>query len=360
MPEDLKNFINNLFNPITFTLLGILLFALMLAFYRVWTKPRIALAIAGLMVLFFVMSFTDANFRKIATKEDNIPIVSLIFILYFFMWLFLRQCAVNDERIEKGMLPLEAEEKHERILVWPDLVFSEFLCAIIFTAILVIWSIYIKAPLEEPSNPMKTPNPSKAPWYFLGLQEMLVYFDPWLAGVVLPTMIITGLMCIPYCDRNPKGCGYYTLKERPVVIVTFLFGFIVLWILLIIMGTALRGPNWNFYGPFEPWDPHKLQTLNNIDLSEYFWVRWLGVGKPDGILMRELPGFVLIGLFFAIGPALLAKTVFKKLLKEMGFIRFSLIVIHFLVMFSMLIKMVLRWTLNLKYIVAIPEYFFNI
>ena len=86
--------------------------------------------------------------------------------------------------------------------------------SLLVIAVLTIWSLTINAPLEEPSNPTRTPNPSKAPWYFLGLQEMLVFFDPWYAGVVLPSFIIVGLMLVPYLDINPKGNGYYTFKER--------------------------------------------------------------------------------------------------------------------------------------------------
>src|SRR5256886_17688453 len=72
----------------------------------------------------------------------------------------------------------------------------------------------LNAPLEEPANPNLTMNPSKAPWYFLGLQEMLVYFDPWIAGVVMPSIIMIGLMVFPYVDSNPLGNGYYTLRQR--------------------------------------------------------------------------------------------------------------------------------------------------
>jgi hypothetical protein len=80
------------------------------------------------------------------------------------------------------------------------------------TVILMVWAITLNAPLEELANPNLTMNPAKAPWYFLGLQEMLVYFDPWMAGVVMPTLIIVGLMVIPYIDANPLGSGYYTLE----------------------------------------------------------------------------------------------------------------------------------------------------
>jgi Cytochrome b(C-terminal)/b6/petD len=359
MPAWIKEFLNSIFNPIVYTVLGVGAFGALLAFYKTWTKPKVALSLLALLVAFFVASIPDPNFQKIVTKPDNVPIVALIFILGFFLWLSLRQAAINDERIAKGLPPREAEEANDRVLVWPDLVYEELICMVLFTVLLIVWSMALGAPLEEPANPGKTPNPSKAPWYFLGLQEMLVYFDPWIAGVVLPTMIITGLIAIPYCDKNPKGMGYYTVKERPMIITAYLFGFLVLWVLLIIMGTFLRGPNWNFFGPYEVWDVHKLESLTNVNLSEYFWVRWTGWGMPSvdkwgkaTFLIRELPGIILVGGYMAVLPPLLAFTVFKKQVKEMGWMRYSIAVIHLIVMFAMIIKMVLRWTINLKYLIC--------
>ena len=360
IPAGVKDLLNSFFGPISYTIIVVLGFVGMLVGYRVWTKPKVALAILGLAVLFFIAAAPDKNFWKIVSKPDNVPIVGLIFVLGFFTWWALRQAAINDERIERGEPPMEATESNDRVLSWPDLVYSEFICAIIFTVILVIWGVFLDAPLEEPANLGKTPNPSKAPWYFLGLQEMLVYFDPWLAGVVLPTMIITGLMLVPYCDKNPKGVGYYTLKERPFAVGTFMFGFLILWISLIIMGTFLRGPNWNFFGPFEYWDVHKTEPLSNINLSEYFWVMWLGQKLPDFWLVRELPGILLVLGYLFVLPPLLAFTVCRKLYAQIGFLRYNLVMIHLLAMAGMVIKMILRWTINLKYLVFIPEHFTNI
>lgn len=360
MPVFLKDFIDSLFDPVVYTIMVWTIVAVMILAYRIWTKPKIAISILVLAVLFFILSFPDANFNKVVTKPDNIPIVSLIFIIGFFCWLSLRQASINDERMEKGEPPMEALESNERVLVWPDLVYTELIAMIVCTAVLVVWSVYIKAPLEEPANPGSTPNPSKAPWYFLGLQEMLVYFDPWIAGVVLPSLIISGLMVVPYCDKNPRGVGYYTLKERPFAISVFLFGFLVLWISLIVMGTFLRGPNWNFFGPYEVWDVHKIEALNNINLSEYFWIDFMGQALPESWAVRELPGLLLVAGYLFVLPPLLAFTVFKKMYKQMGFLRYNLMIMHLIIMAAMVIKMVLRWTINLKYIVFIPEYFFNI
>jgi hypothetical protein len=360
LPQAFKDFLNSAFNPIVYTVLSIALFIGMLVGYRTWTKPKVALSLLLAAAVFFILAFPDMNFQKIVTKPDNVPIVALIFVLGFYTWWALRQAAINDERIEKGLPPMEAMESNDRVLSWPDLIYSELICSVIFTVILVVWGVLLNAPLEEPASPGKTPNPSKAPWYFLGLQEMLVYFDPWIAGVVLPSMIISGLMLVPYCDKNPKGVGYYTLKERPLAVGTFLFGFLILWISLIVMGTFLRGPNWNFFGPFENWDVHKLATLSNVNLSEYFWVKGLGKALPKDFLVREAPGILLtLGYMFAL-PPLLAVTVCKGLYKHCGFIRYNLVMSHLLVMVGMVIKMVLRWTISLKYVIFIPEYFFNV
>src|SRR3954465_11036570 len=160
----------------------------------------------------------------------------------------------------------------DKVHTWPYLVRLEMLVGTIVMAFMTIWAIVVDAPLEEPANPTKTPNPSKAPWYFLGLQEILVYFDPWFAGVVLPGFIIVGLMVIPYIDINPKGNGYYCFKDRAFAISTFLFGFLVMWIALVIIGTFIRGPGWYLFLPGQYWDVHKTVAITNRDLPAIFGV----------------------------------------------------------------------------------------
>src|SRR5947209_10821224 len=303
---------------------------------------------------------TDNNFKDIITKPDNVPIVILIFSVGFTTWLALRRGVINDDRLARGEPPVEKTED-EKVLVWPDLVYTELIAMVVCTFILVIWAVYLKAPLEQPASSSKIPNPSKSPWYFLGLQEMLVYFDPWMAGVVLPTMIIVGLISLPYIDFNQKGNGYFTFAQRKFAVTTFLLGFVVLWTTLIVLGTFLRGPNWNFFGPFEAWDPHKTVPLNNINLSEYFWLYGLGQSMTDRPwLVRELPGLVLVLAYLLLLPPLLAKTILRPFFVRMGFVRFFLLVTLIQFMAALPIKMLLRWTINLKYIVFIPEYFFNI
>ncbi len=357
----IKDVINLLAAPQWFITLSVVVFFLTLPIQRLWTGRNAIVLFLG-MFAFLFLSMRDPNFNLIVTKPDNVPIVGMLFLVAFFLWFSLWQAKRNDEIVARGG-DLKAEiESNKKVFVWPDLLYIEFICLIALTFVLVAWSILIRAPLEEPANPTDSPNPSKAPWYFLGLQEMLVYFDPWLAGVVFPSFIIIGLMALPFLDKNPKGNGYYTFRERPFAIIVFNFGFVILWVLLILLGTFLRGPNWNFFGPYEYWDVHKLEPLVNVNLSEIVWVEWLNSGLPSNWFLREVWGIVIVlGYFMALPPLLVKKMrFFRSLLEQMGTLRFYFMIFLFLVMVALPVKMYLRWLINLKYIVAIPEIFFNI
>lgn len=354
-----------------YTLGTTLALAVMYLFRRFFCNPIVAWSGLNIILLMMGLSLTDKEFAEIVTKPDNVPIVAMVFLLGFFTWLATSRAIKNDDRMEQGLESLE-KENNEKVLVWPDLVYTEMICMVVLTAILILWGIGLKAPLEEPASSVKTPNPSKAPWYFLGLQEMLVYFDPWMAGVVLPSLVVFGLMAIPFLDFNKAGNGYYTIKERKFAYLIFQFGFLELWVTLIVLGTFLRGPNWNFYGPYELWDPHKVEVLNNVDLSQYFWN--YGLGKPlprpapDASLIqqigvisfREAPGILLTLGYFVVLPPVMALTVFRRYFKKMGFIRFMVMSNLLLFMALLPIKMILRWTINLKYIISIPEYLLNL
>jgi len=359
--EAIKHVINFLTAPSIFITLATLLLFGAINWSGFW-RPRFALPLALGAALFLGVSMLDPNFALIVRKPDNVPIVAMLFLVGFFLWLSMYQAYENDARISRGEAPMEASNgEADKTWVWPDLVYTELLCMVIGTIILVLWGLAFHAPIEEAANPARTPNPSKAPWYFLGLQEMLVYYDPWLAGVVFPSLIIGGLCAIPYIDTNPKGNGYYTFKERKVEISLFLFGFLILWVLLVILGTFLRGPNWNFFGPYEYWDLHKLEALVNVNLSEIIWVKLLHTnisGLP--MLVRELPGIVLVLFYIGVLPGLLARKGLKKYFDKMGPWRYAIFVILLLCMMALPIKMLLRWLFNLKYIVAMPEIFFNI
>jgi hypothetical protein len=355
--------IDYLFQPWSYFLFSVVLFWAMIRYREKWTEPAFALKLlsGAVGILVFSLVFSP-HFRQIASLPDNVPIFLMVFSVGFFTWLSLRQSVLNDRRLAQGKPPIEKETSDGKVYVWPDLLYVEFIAVLIGCAVLLAWSLCLHAPLEQAATPAWTPNPSKAPWYFQGLQEMLVYFDPWLSGVVFPGLIIIGLMAVPYLDKNPKGAGYFTFNERKGAIIPFLFGFFVLWAALIFLGTFLRGPGWNFFGPYENWDPNKVVVLNNVNLSEYIWVRLLGMGLPSNFFIREIWGFLLIGFYFIGLPRLLTREIplLREWLEKMGVIRYGVLMFLFLCMASLPVKMLLRWLMNLKYIVAVPEIFFNI
>src|SRR4026208_319355 len=215
----------------------------------------------------------------ISSTPDNIPIVAMLLLVPIFTWMGVRQAVANDRLIETLEAdPKEAKTHHRKIEPWrpgwarelhvgPYLVRIEFLATVIVTVVLFVWSITLNAPLEEPANPNLTMNPSKAPWYFRGLRAMLCSFDPWIAGVVMPSIIMVGLMAFPYVDSNPLGNGYYTLRQRRFALWMFGAGFLM-WIVLIVIGTFIRGPGWIWFWPGQTWDHNAVVFDKNVDLHD--------------------------------------------------------------------------------------------
>jgi len=223
------------------------------------------------------------------------------------------------------------------VAVFPYLVFIEFLSALLISVVLLAWSLLIDAPLLSEANPGTTENPAKAPWYFVGLQELLVYFDPWIAGVAIPTLIIVALMSIPYLDTSKNAVGRYTWSERRLVTSHFLFGF-ALWWVLIAIGQFLRGPNWQIYWPWESWT---IQKSAEEQLWSFPW--WIG-----------LPA---VTAYFAVGLALPRRR-WPWLYEGLGRSRYLTVMTLALLLYAVPIKIFLRLLLGVKYVLITP--WFNI
>lgn len=134
----------------------------------------------------------------------------------------------------------------DKVHTWPHLLAVEFVAALLCTAFLLIFSIFVNAPLLTLANPNQTPNPSKAPWYFLGLQELLTMFHPMVAGVTIPGMGIFALILAPYTDRNPSNKP----EDRKFAISLFTV-FMMFWTVLVMIGSFFRGPGQNFVFPWD-------------------------------------------------------------------------------------------------------------
>jgi len=133
----------------------------------------------------------------------------------------------------------------DKVHVWPHLLAVEFVAALACTAFLLVFSVFVNAPLLQLANFNQTPNPSKAPWYFLGLQELLTMFHPMVAGVTIPGMGIFGLILAPYIDRNPS----HRPEDRKFAISLFTI-FLMFWAVLVMIGSFFRGPGFNFVFPW--------------------------------------------------------------------------------------------------------------
>ena len=136
-------------------------------------------------------------------------------------------------------------QQGDRVNVWPHLLLEEFIAMLILFAGLLVFSTFLNAPLREVANPNLTPNPSKAPWYFLGLQELLRYFHPMVAGISIPTFILVGLAAVPYVDRNPSILPGDRKIAITLFTVMFMFGAV-----LTIIGSFFRGEGYNWIWPW--------------------------------------------------------------------------------------------------------------
>lgn len=134
------------------------------------------------------------------------------------------------------------------VFSWPNLLTAELFVFILTVAAILVLSLCFQAPLEEPVNVSHPPNPAKAPWYFLGLQELVSYSAFW-GGVGIPGIEVAILFLVPFLDRKPGGVGRWFAKERMLPNTLFMT-FAILNVIFVVVGTVFRGPNWEFVSPW--------------------------------------------------------------------------------------------------------------
>lgn len=235
---------------------------------------------------------------------------------------------------KEGFDTLTIKEQDYTVKHLRDSVGIEFLAGLIFTFLIMVWSLFMQAPLKELADPSNTPLDERAPWYFIGLQELLIYFDPWLAGVVLPTILLVGLLAIPFIDPcKESAIGRYTLKDRPVAVPAFCFGF-AMWYALIIVGQFFRGPGRIFYWPWE--DKSVLKTVPLVELSSF----------------NIAGGFLFFIVFYGIVMGL-PQFIFKNFYKSLGIIKYYIFTFLMATMLLVPIKIFLRYVFDVKYILSV-------
>jgi menaquinol-cytochrome c reductase cytochrome b/c subunit len=147
--------------------------------------------------------------------------------------------------VKSGSIQQTRAEAQDKVHVWPHLLVIEFAAVLVITAAMLVFSALVRAPLLGLADFNKTPNPSKAPWYFLGLQELLTMFHPMVAGVTIPGMGLFLLAVAPFVDKNPS----HAPSDRKFAISIFTL-FVMLWAVLVIIGSFFRGPGFNFVFPW--------------------------------------------------------------------------------------------------------------
>jgi len=148
--------------------------------------------------------------------------------------------------VKSGSIQDVKSKPQDKVHVWPHLLVVEFVASLFITAFTLIFSIFVNAPLLELANYNQTPNPSKAPWYFLGLQELLTMFHPMVAGVTIPGIGLLALMLAPYIDRNPSK-----KPEDRKFAISLMTIHLMFWAVLVIIGSFFRGPGFNFVFPWQ-------------------------------------------------------------------------------------------------------------
>lgn len=248
-------------------------------------------------------------------------------------WECVKNINVKSE-YKEGFETLTPKEQDYTVKHLRDSVGIEFLAGLIFTFIIMVWSLFMNAPLKELANPADTPLDERAPWYFIGLQELLIFFDPWLAGVILPSILLVGLILVPFIDPNKEtGIGRYTFRDRPVAISIFGFGF-AMWYVLIIIGQFFRGPARVFYWPWED-----KSVMKELPLTEMVNFHIAG-------------GFAFFIIYFGVF-VILPQFIFKNLYKSLGIIRYYIFVSLFAIMLLIPIKIFLRYVFDVKYILSL-------
>ncbi len=147
--------------------------------------------------------------------------------------------------VKSGSIQDIKMKPQDKVHTWPHLIVVEFGAALFCTAFLTIFSIFVNAPLLELANANQTPNPSKAPWYFMGLQELLTLFHPMVAGVTIPGIGLIVLILAPYIDKNPSNRP----EDRKFAVSLFTI-FMMFWAVLVLIGSFFRGPGFNFIFPW--------------------------------------------------------------------------------------------------------------
>ena len=225
---------------------------------RPWSTGGGVLLLA-LAVGFWALGLSDENFRRLVLDPARLPVAVLLQSSAVLLWFEMSRL----RRGEAELASSNAGFSNRDLAAGTVVVLLVVGCALIYPASL--------GPMADPGS---KPELVRVPWFFLGLQELDHYFDPWVPYLALPLLFLAGLLAMPFLEPGERTPGRGTRA-------LFLFAWLLLWLGPMAVAAFLRGPHWNAFGLFEPWDASRPAPTPPLDLAEVFWGRWLHGPQPE-------------------------------------------------------------------------------
>ncbi len=328
------------------------LFALVLVIFLACRGTRLPWSRTGgwllllLATTFLGIGLSDPVHRRLILHPERLPVVVLVLSSVAVLWLEMRRFYLPESQ-PSGVPRLERP---------PAKLSVDAVVATAAGLALVVLVLLRPPALGAEADPASRPDGIKAPWFFVGLQELGTYFDPWVPYFALPVLLIAGLLGLPWLETGDAGGG----RRRSL----FLLGWLLLWLWPMAVGALLRGPHWNAFGPFETWDPQRPVPPAPRPLSEVFWIVWMRGVQPVSWWLRELPGMLLLGGYFVLLPLALrrwslTRGAFESYRKAMGAWRFRAASAWVLTVMIVPLKMYGQWLWDIGYWIHLPELSFN-
>ncbi len=327
------------------------------------------MALAGLGLVLAFAGLSDAGCRRLLLHPESLPVVILVLSSSAVLWFEMRRLRLPGGAGTPGAAAPGA-----------GISTADAITATAVGLALVACTMLLPPPLGLEADPTVRPDLVKAPWFFVGLQELELYLDPWVPYLALPLLLVAGLFGLPYL-RPPEGGptkhsagGGATERpaERPAEggptqhspNSLFLFGWLLLWLWPMVAGALLRGPHWIAFGPFEVWQTSLPAPPAPRNLSEVFWLGWLRGTEPVSWWFRELPGVLLVAALFVLLPIVLRRWritggAFASYRKTLGTWRFRLTLAWILALMVVPLKMYGWWLWGIGYWIHVPELSFR-
>lgn len=367
---DFETFVDRLAAPPVLCSLALVLLLVGLRSRVLWSRAGGGL-LGALGLAFAAAGLADAGFRRLLLAPERLPAVVWTALAVCGLWLAMHRSRRGSGHPDSGQPGSDhpgsgAGAATLGVGPWRGPSPGEVAAVVVVGLLVVACAFVLEAPLADPADPGRpAPEPAKVPWFLAGLQEMRFYFDPWMSSWLLPSLLLLALLALPFFDLGATGGAATAPGKESTAPAFFLLGWLLLVLLPLIVGVFLRGPHWQAFGPFEPWDPARPPPAAPLPLSEVVWCRWLGrTAPPAHWLVRELPGLLVLGLYFGVLPWRLprwkaTRGAFDRHRKALGRWRCRLTLALVLALGTVPLKMYSRWLLDAVYWLHLPEISFN-